>query len=251
MEKKVAKNKSNSQSNKKEGSLPKSSFKKYMGNYFKFYKTNLMRKHIIIYVLCLVLFAILLSLFINNISTSNALNDQITNLDKVTSIKDTNIFSLIVKEKIPLVLVVIFAGITPFLYIPILAVFGASYILAYDIGVIIHNSTGGTSILGVTISSVLQLIGISLAAATGVYYCYMNTKKYRYSQIRSFGFNDVKARFYQMKKDDINYQNTIDKKNKKIEKNEKLNVKIDYVNMLISTVVAVMVVTLSTLIVLI
>ncbi|MNV80024.1 hypothetical protein D3C71_1736020 [compost metagenome] len=102
--------------------------------------------------------------------------------------------------------------------------------------------------MSLSVSAVLQLIGIGLAIATGVYYCHNATKRFRYSQGGSMGIDDVKDQYYQLRKDEKSLEKLQLKRQQKLEKKEKLNVKIDYFNMLISAVVSIIIVSVATLI---
>lgn len=228
-------------------STKENKFKRIMKNYFEFYKRELKRKHIMMYVISLVLFAIFTNSFISDLSAQNSMQNQLTTAN---SIVDKNVFGSIVKEKIPIVALTIFAGITPYMYIPAVALIGAPYMLALDIGAVIKNATGSVNILSLSISSVLQLLGISLAIATGIYYCYNATKRFRYSQNNGFGIDDLKDQYYQIKKDEKKLNEHRDKKQKKLEKREKLNVKIEYGNIFISGIISMVIVIISTLIIL-
>ena len=60
--------KNNKESNQKE--KKDSGFKYILKDYFKFYKTNLMKKHIIIYIICLAVFFLFIATFISRINST-------------------------------------------------------------------------------------------------------------------------------------------------------------------------------------
>ncbi|MNP08225.1 hypothetical protein D3C76_1002840 [compost metagenome] len=221
---------------------------KIIKNYLSFYNKELRKKHILIYVVSLILFAIFTTSVISDVGNINTIQTQANNFTNSGNTSDKDVFNSIITQKIPISLLLIFAGITPFAYIPVLGIVLAPYILAGDIANVINGSYGVISILSLSVSAVLQLIGIGLAIATGVYYCNNATKRFRYSQGGSMGIDDVKDQYYQIRKDEKNLEKLQLKRQQKLEKKEKLNVKIDYFNMLISAVVSVIIVSVATLI---
>ena len=215
-----------------------SNFKSSVKHYLNFYKKNLRKKHIIVYVLSLVVFTFLMVNFISNLSETNKFLAQMNN------VKDTsNIFSTIIKEKIPLVFLFIFSGITPFLYIPVLGIVGYPYILSVEL----INMPVLNMVIS-TIGGVVQLFGISLAISAGIYYCTNNTKKFRYDQSSTFGLDDVKLQIYEATKKEDKLKKLQDKRQAKIEKREKLNVKIEYKALLVTLVISTIIVVVAALI---
>jgi hypothetical protein len=217
-------------------------FSNIMKNYFSFYNQNLKKKQIIMYIIILVLFGIFMTNIISQVDVTKTIANQSVG---------TSTFLNILKEKVLFTLLIIVAGITPYLYIPVIAALFIPYVYAVDILNVINNGQGTVSLVSTSISAVLQLLGVSLAVATGIYYCINTTKKYRYSQKKSFGMFDLKKQVYEIRKDEDKLQKLMDDRQKTVEKNEKLNVKIDYMNILISGIISLFIVALSSLITLI
>lgn len=222
-------------------------FQKIMKSFFEFYNKNLKKKQIILYIVCLIVFTILVSTFIAQLSNGD-IATQANNVSSNLSISRNDMLKSILKEKVPMAFLTILAGIVPYFYLPLLCIYFDPYMLAYDIAIINKDTGGVIKMLPISISSVLQLIGFSLAIAIGIYYCKNCTKKYKYSQSKHIHFADIKYRFYDLKKDDKKKQEIVDKEQRLNEKKEKLNVKIDYKNMTVGLVISEIIVILSSLI---
>lgn len=203
-------------------------------DYMSFYNKTLRRKHIIIYIISLLIFAYLMKTFIDNTEAVKQL---------MTEVKHVNIFSSIIKEKIPVTFLLIFSGVTPYVYIPIIGIFGYPYLMASQlIGMSAFN------ILIACIGSVIQIFGISLAIAAGVYYCSCSTKKVKYSQTMTFGLDDVREQIYEARNNEEKLNKVREKKQSKKEKREKLNVKIEYKQLVITFIISVVIVVVTALI---
>lgn len=213
-------------------------------NYFKFYNDNIKRKHAIIYIISMIIFFILLSFFISNIDVTQNLNNisqDAANQEKI------NIVKIIFEQKIPLMFLIIFAGITPYVYIPVLGMLN-SYTLATSIINIFGKTNNNLNLIFSSLGSIIQLFGTALAIATGIYYCTLATKRSKYNKITQLGVNDIKRNIYQLTKNEKKL-NELEQKieNQKIEK-EKLNVKIPYINLIISGIISSIIVIIGTII---
>lgn len=130
-----------------------------------------------------------------------------------------------VKESFLLNLVVIIAGITP--YIP-LSVFGVAqpFLLINDM--MIRAALGASFAVTLYIGGLLQIIGIALCVVIGVYYCRLTTKKNKYYHHSDFGIDDVKMQLYEIRKDEKKIEEIRNKKEKKAQEIEACNIKIPY-----------------------
>ena len=207
----------------------KVTFKSIINAYIKFYNKNLKKKHIIVSIIMLVLFFLAISLVLTNI-------DSLKEVLQNSQIVQNSFFTKLTHEKIPLLAVIIFAGITPFFYLPVLGI-GESYLLAFEIGYKYGVNGSVFTIVFGSLGAVIQIIAVSLCIATGIYYCTQGTKKFRYNQHIGFGLKDVKKSIYEIKKDEEKLKQLQEEEMKKAEKREKLNVKIPYINLIISFVI--------------
>lgn len=213
-------------------------FKDMLKNYYSFYKINLRKKHIIIYAITLLIFTILSVTFINNLGDSQILLSQIDAAKGTSSVLET-----IFKEKIPLIFLLVFSGITPFIYVPVVGIIGYPYILALNL-----VDMSAINIILAIFGSIIQLFGATLAISAGIYYCNCSTKKFRYDQSITFGLDDIKLQIYESTKKDEKANKLKEKMQLKKEKREKLNVKIEYKVLVITTVISSIIVIVSALI---
>lgn len=209
-------------------SKEKINIKTVLKHYMKFYNENLRFKHIIITIIMLILFFIILNFTLNKYEN---IGQEIKNITTQKSI-----LNMIVKEKAPLAAIIIFAGITPFAFLSVLGMI-YSYILASNLCRIYLVSKSVIVLIIGSVSAIIQIIGMGISIATGIYYCIQSSKKFRYSQYVSFGLKDVKSTYYQMRNNEEKLKELQEKEYKKAKKREKLNVKIPYINLIISFVI--------------
>ena len=221
-------------------------FKYIIKDYFKFYKQKLMRKHIITYIICLIVFFVIIAWLISKINSTPNIAELAENA-KIISENSKGVFSLIISKKIPLIFMIIFAGIAPYFFIPVLGI-GASYSLAVDIVTNFNVLTGKSSVIPMCIGAIIELIAVSLAIATGVEYCILSTKKWRYSRNQDYSMLDFKRTLYEATNNKKKLNEINKRKQERDAKNEKNNVKIPYVYLLTSFAISVIVITIGTII---
>ena len=221
-------------------------FKNILKDYFNFYKTNLMKKHVIIYIICLAVFFFFIATFISRINSTPNIAELAENAKKISE-NSEGIFILIVKRKIPLLFMIIFAGIVPYLFVPVMGV-GTSYYMALDIATNFNVLTGKSSVISMCIGAIIQLIAVSLAIASGVKYTLISTKRWRYSRNQDYSMLDFKMRLYETTNNKNKLKKVIKKKEEKMNKNEKNNVKVPYLYFLISLLLSILIISIGTLI---
>lgn len=212
--------------------------KSVLKNYLAFYNKNLRKKHIIVYILSLMTFAFLMITFINNLREVNEFLSEVN-----TATQKSNIFMTVLKDKIPFIALIIFSGITPYVYIPIIGIIGYPYLLASHL---MNMST--LNMIIACIGSIIQIFGVSLAVAAGIYYCTCSSKKFRYDESTSLGFDDIKEQIYTATKKEQKLNILREKRQAKREKREKLNVKIEYKALVITAVISIVIVAVAALI---
>lgn len=225
---------------RKKNNNDKKSYPKFINEFLTFYNQNLRKKHIIVYVISLVIFFLFLAMFISSIDVTTSIEALAENAQE--NINKTSLFNEITKQTIPSIALIIFAGITPFVYLSVIG-FCYPYLLAGEIteAFLINSQTG--NLIFMTIGAIIQIFAISLAMVTGFYYCTISGKKFRYSQRRGFGLYNVKKQLYEIKNNEEKLKKLEEEKRKKDEKIEKLNVSVPYkiliITFLISTVIAI------------
>ena len=177
-------------------------------------------------------------ILIQNLDQFNQITSE-TNTIKAHS----NIFMTIITEKIPVAFLMVFSGVTPFVYIPVIGICAYPYMLAIQL----MNMSVINMILA-CIGSVIQIFGISLAISGGIYYCKNSSKRFRYNQSTTFGLDDVKLQVYEATKKEEKLDKLKGKLQVKREKREKLNVKIDYKSLIITAIISIIIVAVAALI---
>ncbi len=206
-------------------------------DFYDFYKKEILRKHLLLYVISLVLFFVMLVYFSKSNNIANEVSEIIKNSSNFNLIGKVANFKNIFTDKLLVNLILLISGITPYIYIPILGVM-YSYTLVLNIIFAFNNIASNMNTTFMTIGSIVQMFGISFTSAMGIYLCKIATKKFRYNQKVNFTFNDVKKEYYTIKKDEKKLREVLEKEDKRIEKIEKLNVKIPYKNLIISFVIS-------------
>ena len=199
----------------------------FFKDYFDFYKENFRKKHIIVYVLSLVIFFIFLAMFISSIDVTTSIETLSKTAEVSKSSTIVDIFKTIGKQTLPSIFLVIFAGITPFIYLSVLG-FAYPYVLALNISSTFLVNPHSYNAITMSIGAIIQIFAISLAMVAGFYYCGFSSKRFRYSQRRGFSMYDVKRQVFAMRGQEERIEKLDKEKLKKDEKMEQLNVKVPY-----------------------
>lgn len=213
---------------------------KVFKDFITFYNENLRKKHIIVYVISLIIFFMFLAMFISNIDVTTSI--EIIAQNAKQSSNEYNVFKEIIKQTIPAIFLTIFAGITPFVYLSVIG-FYYPYILAGDIAHLFLMTSSNGNLIFMTAGAIIKIFAMALAMVTGFYYCSISSKKFRYSQRKGFGLYNVKKQIYEIKNNEEKLKRLEEDKRKKDEKIEKLNVNVPYKNLgiafIISSVIAI------------
>ena len=236
-------NKKDENTNVSDNKSSKFDIKNIMIGYFKFYKEKLMRKHIIVYIICLVVMIATLISKIN--STPNIA--ELAQKAKEVSETSNGVFSLIITKKIPLIFMIILAGIAPYFFIPVIGI-ASSYSLACDIVTNFNVLTGKASVIPMCIGAIIQLIAVGLSVATGIQYCILSTKRWRYSRNQDYSMLDFKRTFYEATGNKKKLKEVAKKKEEKTAKNEKNNVTVPYGYFVISFLISTVIIAIGTII---
>ena len=135
-----------------------------------------------------------------------------------------------IREDALLSFVIVFAGITPFCYLSVIGIAQSmlmvdQYAMRYAVG----SSFLFTSFIG----GLIQLVGVALCVAVGMYYCKLSTKKNKYYHQSSFGMDDIKESFYDLRKDEKKMEELKKKREEKARKIQEANIKIPYFSIIL------------------
>lgn len=239
-------NKKDESVNVSDNKSSKFDIKNIMIGYFKFYKEKLMRKHIIVYIICLVVFFVMIATLISKINSTLNIAELAQKAKEVS--EDSNgVFSLIITKKIPLIFMIILAGIAPYFFIPVIGI-ASSYSLACDIVTNFNVLTGKASVIPMCIGAIIQLIAVGLSVATGIQYCLLSTRRWRYSRNQDYSMLDFKRTFYEATGNKKKLKEVAKKKEEKTAKNEKNNVTVPYGYFVISFLISTVIIAIGTII---
>lgn len=239
-------NKKDENANVFDNESSKFDIKNIMIGYFKFYKEKLMRKHIIVYIICLVVFFVMIATLISKINSTPNIAELAQKAKEVS--EDSNgVFSLIITKKIPLIFMIILAGIAPYFFIPVIGI-ASSYSLACDIVTNFNVLTGKASVIPMCIGAIIQLIAVGLSVVTGIQYCLLSTKRWRYSRNQDYSMLDFKRTFYEATGNKKKLKEVAKKKEEKTAKNEKNNVTVPYGYFVISFLISTVIIAIGTII---
>lgn len=239
-------NKKDENVNVSDNKSSKFDIKNIMRGYFKFYKEKLMRKHIIVYIICLVVFFVMIATLISKINSTPNIA-ELAQKAKEVSEASNGVFSLIITKKIPLIFMIILAGIAPYFFIPVIGI-ASSYSLACDIVTNFNVLTGKASVIPMCIGAIIQLIAVGLSVATGIQYCLLSTKRWRYSRNQDYSMIDFKRTFYEATDNKKKLKEITKKKEEKAAKNEKNNVTVPYGYFVISFLISTVIIAIGTII---
>lgn len=200
-----------------------------------FYNGNIRKKHIILSIILLVLFIAYFGIKFIQLKNGTYQN--------IMEVPVRGFFNMLGYEAI-LCLVIIGAGITPgflsllglFQFVLVVEQLSQRYFIGK--GLVFTDFLGG----------LIQMVGISLCVAVGLYLGRLSSKRNKYDSSSDYGFNDLKIAFYEAKKDEKKINEIKEKKNEKIKKNEVNNVKIPYFYILLLGFIAYVVEIFGTLI---
>ena len=194
----------------------------YLKEFLKFYKIELKKTHIIVYILSVVVFGLAVS----------ALLSDNSNLGIIEMTNSISRFS-IVGEKVLIIGLLIISGLAPFLFVPALGVIMLPFNLA-------TNLINSNIVVGIVLSIcvIVQLYFVALAVSAGIYFCRCSTKIYRYDHSSNFGIDDLKQQLLEISKNTKKLEEFKKKRQEKEEKRAKLKVKAQYKMLLIAFILS-------------
>ena len=234
---------------KKENEIEKTNNKvlKILKDYYAFYKENIKKTHIIMYIISLIILFITLNFLISSIDTNETVKQFVESGGKNSIQQSENVIKTIFTEKIPVVFLILLAGITPYFFIPILGML-VVYDLAGEIATMYTMAYGISNLMIMSFGVIVQVLGISLAITMGMFFCKISTKRFKYIQFRGFSFDDLKRGIYEIKKDEEKLKKLENKVKLKQEALEKCNVKVPYKNLVVTFCISTILVVIGTLI---
>lgn len=201
--------------------------KSYLKRINDFFNINLKKTFMVMCVAAILLIVIGVQTEVNSIQKETNTN---YNLDGVT-------FGESYISNIQVIFMVIFAGIVPYMYIPVagglIGMYDELVMLAY----IIVEKGYLKAILLYVFPLLLNICIISVATALGVYICKTVTGKYKIDNIKHMNSTNFRLKWYEVIKNDKKKKELEEKKNKKLMNLEKKYKKIDYFGLVNITII--------------
>jgi hypothetical protein len=191
-----------------------------------FYNQRIKKLHIILLIVSVIIYVI--SFYTSFSSIKNG-NYSLAEGTVATSFMDN------IKENALLDLVIIIAGITPYCFLSIIGL--AQSIMVIN-GLAVRYALGKSFMITLFLGGLIQLIGVSLCVAIGLYFCRLSTKKNKYYHHSEFGMDDIKMQVYEIRKDEKKIEEINKKKEEKAKKIEECNIKIPYLNFILLGAIA-------------
>lgn len=191
-----------------------------------FYNQKIKKMHIVFLVIMLALFAVM---FFSSFSAIRSGKFSVAEGATPIGLLDS------LKQNLFLDIVIIIAGITPYCF---LSVIGTAQSLTLVNELALRYATHRSMMVTCLIGGILEIIGVSLCVAIGLYYCRLSTKKNKYYHHSDFGMDDVKMQLYEIRKQEDKLKELTKKKEEKAKKIEECNIKIPYFNFMILGVIS-------------
>lgn len=212
------------------------SFKKsYIEKILEFWNKDLKKKFIIIFIIAVVLVG-----FFANVSY------QVNSLEKMPGVSISNSESVnsevllikksaidIIKSKLSILGLTAIAGIVPYFYVPVFGLLGYTFTTGMEIGIkLIEYNEGEMLSIFFLLSTILDIICISLVTSVAIYWANMSTKRYLYSSTKNYSFLNLKLQIHDVLKKEDKIEQIKEEIEKRNQKQEKNNVKIKYLEIL-------------------
>lgn len=218
----------------------------YWGKLLTFFNGNIKKKFLVLLIISVVL-VILSTNFMYPINKAEIITSNITAGGSGSLLVRQSLLEIL-KSKLMILGLTVIAGVVPYFFIPVLGFIGYVFTTGSEISMKLLGY-GGISFSFITlISTVLDIVSISLVTSVGIYFTVVSTKSFTYSRVKRFTFLDLKLQVYEMLKKEDKIKIVKDKIAKRIEKQEKNNVKVKYLEMIGILGVATIIQTISVLI---
>lgn len=202
-------------------------FKSYLKETFNFFNTNLKKPFLVLGIISILIIVMGVSYGIAAIQSGDYAESTVAHIS----------FGESYFTNIQVILIVIFAGIVPYMYIPVISSLAIGYTelttLAY---LIVKNGYLKASLVYI-LPMLLNITIIVMSATLGMYICKTVTARYRLDNMKYMNSTNFKLQLYELTKKDKKKKELEKKKNKKIKELEDKSKKIDYFGLVNITII--------------
>ena len=208
--------------------------KNYLKNFLVFLRDNIEKKFGILLAIAILLIAIELKLFLG-------MEYDSTNLQKIGLFREFF-------DNVKIILITCLAGIVPYIFAPVVGFFGYLYAEASNFAVILktYGYLKGTAI-GI-VPLLLNIVVISMVTALGIYMCKKITVGYRISNVKNMNFLNFRIRMFETIGNEAKVKEYTKRRDEKISKLESKKEKLNYLQIINTLVLCIIIQFVSVLI---
>ena len=208
-------------------------FKKYLKDFLLFLDKEIIKKAGI----CLVISIILCALSLSTITKAVIAGES--TYTKVGFITEY-------WNRFQILCIIPLAGLVPYIYAPAVGVITGAFNEVSSLALLIKEFGYIKGILIGIVPSVLDLLAISIVAALGIYICKKITVGYKITNVKNMNLTNFKIRLYEVLGKEKEKKELEEKKQAKIEKLQKMKEKINYLQILNTMLLAIVIQLIAT-----
>lgn len=202
-------------------------FKSYLKETLEFFNTNLKKPFVILAIISILIIVMGVSTGVASIQAGTYNEENF----KAISFGESYITNLQV------IFVVIFAGIVPYMYVPVIGGLAGAYTELTTLAYLIVEKGYLKACLIYILPMLLNIAIITMATVLGMYICKTVTAGYKLDNMKHMNSTNFKIKLYELTKKDKKKKELENKKNKKLKELESKSKKIDYFQLVNITVI--------------
>jgi len=196
-------------------------FKSYIKETLEFFNTNLKKTFVVLLIVSILLIAM-------GVSSAVSILQSVENSD--TTLKGLS-FGESYVTGLQVIGIVIFAGIVPYMYVPIIGGLAGAYAELLTLAQLIVTKGYAKALLLYTVPMLLNIVIVITAVSLGIYICKSITLGYKLDNMKHMNSTNFKLELYKLTKKDKKHKELEKKKNMKIKELEAKHKRIDYFNL--------------------
>ena len=203
----------------------KITLKSYIRDFLIFLDKNIIKTTCILFVIAILLFAISLKGFVVNANSTDCVSGCIDSIKMLPTFW----------SKLQVVLVTVVAGLVPYIYAPVVGFLGQTLVEVNELAYVIKDTGYFVGLIKAIVPMILNYITISLATALGMYICRAVTVGYKISNIKNMNITNFRIKVYEILQKEDKVKELTEKRDKKIKKLEDSKNKVNYLQVLNTT----------------
>jgi len=193
-------------------------FKSYLKETLEFFNNNLKKTFFVLGIISVLIIAMGITSSVKSIQSS----EYSTNIVKDISFGESYF------TNIQVIVIIIFAGIVPYMYVPVIGCLSGTYNELITFAYLTLEKGYLKATIMYILPILLNISIICIATALGMYICKSVTSGYKLDNMKHMNSTNFRLELYKLSKKDKKQKELEDKKNKKIKELENKHKKIDY-----------------------